>query len=184
MLGGSEADFKLILTAEDGWHSSFFGMGSGGSKQTDNVVANTVDFSTNMSKDFAVLRLHGGTSALVAGVAASAVLCYMAYRLFMWKKTKMGQARRRAPQGEGHIVWANPWRVDIEDGERQGRLARRLPAAFRPPSLPRCSPCRVMWTFVTNVERRQDMMSSEDTSSPSLSSQQFTLCRSLWTGNH
>ena len=53
-----------------------------------------------------------------------------------------------------------------------------------PPSLPRCSPCRFMWTFVTTVERRQGMMSSEDTSSPSLSSQQFTQCRSLWTGNH
>ena len=74
-MGGSEANFKLILTAEDGWHSSFFGIGSCGSKKTDNVVANTVDFSTNMSKDFVFLRLHGRTSALVAGVAASAVLC-------------------------------------------------------------------------------------------------------------
>ena len=128
MLGGPEADFKLILTADDGWHSSFFGMGSGGGTKTDDMVANTVDFSTNMSKDFAILRLHGGTSALVAGVAASAVLCYMAYRLFMWKKTKMGQARQRAPQGEGRVVWANPGRVDIEDGEGQGRFARRPPA--------------------------------------------------------
>ena len=75
-VGGFEADLKLILTPNDDWHSSYFGMGSGGSKKTDNVVADTVDFSTNMSKDFAVLRLHGGTSALVAGVAASAVLFF------------------------------------------------------------------------------------------------------------
>ena len=39
-------------------------MGSGESKKTDNVVADTVDFSTNMSIDFAVSRLHGGTFAL------------------------------------------------------------------------------------------------------------------------
>ena len=57
-------------------------MGGGGSK--DNVVADNVDYSTNLSKDYAVLRLHGGTSALFAGVAASAVLFYMAYRLLQW----------------------------------------------------------------------------------------------------
>ena len=124
---------KLILTPNDNWHSPFFRMGSGESKKTDNVVADTVDFLTNMSKDFAVLRLHGGTSALVAGVAASAVLCYMAYRMIMWKKAKMGQARRRAPQGKGRVVWGNQGRVDIEDGEGQDRFARRLPAVYRPP---------------------------------------------------
>ena len=45
------------MTPGDDWNSSFFRMGSGESKKTDNVVADTVDFSTNMSKDFAVLRL-------------------------------------------------------------------------------------------------------------------------------
>ena len=132
-VGGFEADLKLILAPNNNWHSSYFGMGSGGSKKTDNVVADTVDFSTNMSKDFAVLRLNGGTSALVAGVAASAVLVYMAYRMFKWKKAQMDQARRRAPQGEGRVIWGGPGRVDMEGGEGQGRFARRLPAACRPP---------------------------------------------------
>ena len=103
-------------------------MGGGGSK--DNVVADNGDYSTNLSKGYAVLRLHGGTSALFAGVAASAVLVYMAYRLFR----------------------ANPGRVDVEEGELQGRVARRPPVAFRPPQpvamLPRpvheefCVECR------------------------------------------
>ena len=149
-VSGSEADSKLLLNSENGWHPSFFGMGGGGSK--DNVVADNVDYSTNLSKNYAVLRLHGGTSALFAGVAASAVLFYMAYRLFSWKRTKMNQARQRAPQGEGRSVWANPGRVDVEEGEVQGRVARRPPVAFRPPQpvakLPRpvheefCEECR------------------------------------------
>ena len=121
------------MTPGDDWNSPFFRMGSGESKKTDNVVADTVDFSTNMSKDFAVLRLHGGTSALVASVAASAILVYMAYRMFKWKKAQMDQARRRAPQGEGRVIWGGPGRVDMEGGEGQGRFARRLPAAYRPP---------------------------------------------------
>ena len=152
MLGGPEADFKLILTADDGWHSSFFGMGSGGGTKTDDMVANTVDFSTNMSKDFAVLRLHGGTSALVAGVAASAVLCYMAYRLFMWKETKMGQARQRAPQvrGASSGQTQGEWTLRMERG-RAGLPGGSLQPSG-PPSLPRCSPYLVMCTFVTSVE--------------------------------
>ena len=121
------------MTPGDDWNSPFFRMGSGESKKTDNVVADTVDFSTNMSKDFAVLRLHGGTSTLVASVAASAILVYMAYRMFKWKKAQMDQARRRAPQGEGRVIWGGPGRVDMEGGEGQGRFARRLPAAYRPP---------------------------------------------------
>ena len=133
MLSGSEAYSKLILTAQGGWHSPIFGMVGSGFKSTENVVADTVDYSTNLSKDFAVLCLHGGTSALVAGVAASAVLFYMAYRLFDWKRTKMKQARQRAPQGEWRMVWANPGRVDMEEGEGQGTFARRPPAVFRPP---------------------------------------------------
>ena len=138
-MSGSEADSKLILTAQDGWHPPIFGMGGSGSKSTEGVVADTVDYSTNLSKDFAVLLLHGGTSALVAGVAASAVLFYVAYRLFNWKR-------------EGRMVWTNPGRVDIEEGEGQGRFARRAPAVFRPPEpasmLPRpvheelCAECR------------------------------------------
>ena len=132
-VSGSEADSKLLLTSKDGWHPSFFGMGGGGSK--DNVVADNVDYSTNLSKDYAVLRLHGGTSALFAGVAASAVLVYMAYRLFRWKSTKMNQARQRAPQGEGRFVWANPGRVDVKEGEVQGRVVRRPPVALDPHNL-------------------------------------------------
>ena len=52
-------------------------MWSGGSKRTDKVMADPVDFSTNMSKDFAVLQLHGGPSALVAGVADTSMLFYL-----------------------------------------------------------------------------------------------------------
>ena len=137
-VSGSKADSKLLLTSKDGWHPSFFGMGGGGSK--DNVVADNVDYSTNLSKDYAVLRLHGGTSALFAGVAASAVLFYMAYRLFSWKRTRMNQARQRVPQGEGRFVWDNQGRVDMEEGGVPGRVARRLPVAFRPPQPPAMQP--------------------------------------------
>ena len=45
----------------------------------------------------------------------------------------MNQARQRAPQGEGRFGWANPGRVDVAEGEVQGRVARRPPVAFRPP---------------------------------------------------
>ena len=84
VLGGFRTDLKLILDSSYGWSTpTVFGMGSYGSKKTDNVVADTVDFSTNMSKDFAVLRLHGGTGALVAGVAATFILFYLAYKMFL-----------------------------------------------------------------------------------------------------
>ena len=112
-----------MLNSETGWHPTIFGMGVGGSQ--DNVVADSVDYSTNLSKEYAVMKLHGGTSALFAGVAASAVLLYMAYRLFQWKTKQMNQDRQRAPRREG--------RVDAEEGEVQGRIFRRPPVAFRPP---------------------------------------------------
>ena len=123
----------LILNEHNGWSPpTFFGMGGSSSKKTDNVGADSVDFSTNMSKDFAVLRLHGGTSALVAGVAATAILLYLAYRTFLWKKARM-TARRGARQDEERAVWGNPGRGDHEDRARQGRFARRPPTAFMPP---------------------------------------------------
>ena len=88
-------DFKLILDSSYGWSApTFFGMGSGGSKKTESVVAETVDYSTNLSKDFAILRLHGGTGALMAGTVATVILIYLAYRMFLWKKAKMGTGRR------------------------------------------------------------------------------------------
>ena len=89
----------------------------------------------------------------------------MAYRLFKWKRTKMNQARQRAPQCEGLMIWANPGRVDMEEGEGQGRFAWRPPAVFRPPpSLPLCFPGPFMRSPVKNAERRHVMMSSEGTS--------------------
>ena len=106
-------------------------MGSYGSKKTDNVVADSVDLSTNLSKDFAILRLHGGTGALVAGVVATFILVFLAYKLFMWKRAKMG-AGRRAPQGEERAVWGGPGRMDNEDRAGLGRFNRRLPTAFMP----------------------------------------------------
>ena len=109
VLGDFRTEFKLILDSSNGWSApTFFGMGGSGSKKTENVVA---DFSTNLSKDFAVLRLHGGTAALMAGVAATAILIYLAYKMFLWKRAKMG-AGRRAPQGEERTVWGNPGRID------------------------------------------------------------------------
>ena len=107
-------------------------MGGSGSKKTENVVADSVDFSTNLSKDFAVLRLNGGTGALMAGVVATGILVYMAYKVFLWKRAKMG-AERRAPQGEERVVWGNPGRIDQEDRAGVGRFARRPPTSFMPP---------------------------------------------------
>ena len=104
-------------------------MGGSGSKKTENVVADSVDFSTNLPKDFAVLRLHGGTGMLMAGVAATAILIYLAYKMFLWKRAKMG-AGRRAPQGEERVVWGNPGRIDHEDRAGLGRFAKRPPTAF------------------------------------------------------
>ena len=126
-------DLKLILTEHNVWSPlTFLGMGGSSSKKTDNVVADSVDFSTIMSKDFAVLRLHGGTSALVAGVAAKAILLYLAYRTFMLKKAGI-TARRGTRQDEECAVWGNPGRGDHEDRAGQGRFARRPPTAFMPP---------------------------------------------------
>ena len=132
VLSGFRKDLKLILDSSYGWSTpSSFGMGSYGSKKTDNVVADTVDFSTIMLKDFAVLRLHGGTGALVAGVVATFILVFLAYKIFLWKRAKMG-AGRRAPQGEERAVWGGPGRMDNEDRAGLGRFNRRLPTAFRP----------------------------------------------------
>ena len=88
-----KTDLKLILNESP---LTIFGMGGSSSKKTNQVLADSVDFSTNMSKDFAVLSLHGGTSALVAAIAATAILFYLVYRMFFWKKAMM-TARRRAP---------------------------------------------------------------------------------------
>ena len=89
---------------------------------------------------------------LLAGFA-SAVLFYVAYRLFTWKRAKMSQAAQRPRQGVGRVTWNNPGRMDEEEGEGQGRFPRRLPAVFRPlqpgPGHPRpaheelCEDCQV-----------------------------------------
>ena len=158
-MSGSEADSKLILTAQDGWHPPIFGMGGSGSKSAESVVADTVDYSTNLSKDFTILRLHGGTLALVAGVAVSSLLFYMAYGIFNWKGTKMNQARPRAPQGE----WT--WRKERGRAGLPGGLRR----SSGPPSLPLCFPGLFMRSSVKNAEKRQVMMCLEGTSN-------FCLC--------
>ena len=102
-------------------------MGGGGSKNNDKSVAGIVD-NSKLSKDFAIIKLHGGTSAMVAGVVASALLLYVAYKLFSWRKEKMRQAAQRPRLGIGRVVR----RVDEEDGEGPGGFPRRLPAIFRP----------------------------------------------------
>ena len=131
-VGSPEARSKLLLTREDGWRP-FYGMGGYGSK--DNVVAHSIDNSTNLSKEYAMLRFHGGTSALFAGAAASAVLIYIFYKLFCWKRARMNRARQRAPKGEGRFVWDN-----MEEGGVPGRVARRLPVGFRAPQPPAIQP--------------------------------------------
>ena len=79
------------MDSSNGWSTpTFFGMGGSSSKKTEKVVDDSVDFSTNLSKDFAVLRLHGGTGALMAGVVATGILIYLAYKVFLWKRAKMG----------------------------------------------------------------------------------------------
>ena len=106
-------------------------MGSYASKKTDNVVADSVDLSTNLSKDFAILRLHGGTGALVAGVMATFILVVLAYKLFMWKRAKMS-AGRRAPLGRERAVWSGPGRMDNVDRAELDRFNGRIRADFRP----------------------------------------------------
>ena len=107
-------------------------MGGYGSK--DNVVADSIDNSTNLSKEYAMLRLHGGTSALFAGAAASAALIYIFYKLFCWKRARMNRARQRAPKDEGRFVWNDQGRLDMEEGGVPDRVSRRLPVVFRPPA--------------------------------------------------
>ena len=50
-------------------------MGGYGSKE--NVNADSINNSTNLSKEYALLKLHGCTAALFAGAADSAALIYM-----------------------------------------------------------------------------------------------------------
>ena len=113
----------------------FQGMGGYGSKQ-DNVVADSIDNSTHLSREYAMLRLHGGTSALFAGAAASAALIYIFYKLFCWKQRQRQKQRQRnrAPNDEGPFVRNNQGRLDMEEGEMPDRVSRRLPVVFRPPA--------------------------------------------------
>ena len=110
-------------------------MGGYGSKQ-DNVVADSIDNSTNLSKEYAMLRLHGGTSAIFAGAAASAALIYIFYKLFCWKQRQRQKQRQRhrAPKDEGPFVWNDQGRLDMEEGGVPDRVSRRLPVVFRPPA--------------------------------------------------
>ena len=118
---------KLLLDPADGWRP-FYGMGGHGSK--DNVNADSINNSTNLSKEYALLKLHGGTAALFAGAAASAALIYMFYRLVLYRRS-----RQRPPKVEGRFIWSN--RGGMEEEGALGRAARRLPVVPRapPPSI-------------------------------------------------
>ena len=48
---------------------------------------------------FAILRLHGGTGALMAGTVALAILFYLAYEMFLWKKPRWWQEKGRPRAG-------------------------------------------------------------------------------------
>ena len=118
---------KLLLDPADGWRP-FYGMGGHGSK--DNVNADSINNSTNLSKEYALLKLHGGTAALFAGAAASAALIYIFYRLVLYRRS-----RQRPPKIEGRFFWSN--RGGMEEEGALGRAARRLPVVPRapPPSI-------------------------------------------------
>ena len=108
-------------------------MGGYGSKE--NVNADSINNSTNLSKEYALLKLHGVTAALLAGAAASAALIYIFYRLVLYKRSRMNRARQRAPKVEGRFVWGN--RGGVEEEGALDRAARRLPVVLRapPPSI-------------------------------------------------
>ena len=131
VLGVCRDGSKLILRAQVGWRP-FSDMGGSGSKSNDKSVAGIVDNSSKLSKDFAIIKLQGGTFALVAGVVAFAVLFYMAHRLYTWKRARVSQAAQRPRQGVGRVAWNNLGRMDKKEGEGPGRLPRRLPGVFRP----------------------------------------------------
>ena len=100
-------------------------MGAGSSKKTESVVADSVDISNNLSKDFTILRIHGDTGALIAGSVATLLLIYVIYRGILWKRAKMG-AGRREPQDGQRAVWGNPegspWRAGQDLREWRGGL--------------------------------------------------------------
>ena len=128
---------KLILTSEDGWRP-FVKMGGYASK--DNVVADTFDNSLNLSKEYAVMKLHGETSALFAGAAATAAVLYIFYKIFNWKRARMVEARQRA-QNEGRPAWGNnQGRIGMEGGGALAQAAMRLPVVFRPSQPPATLP--------------------------------------------
>ena len=133
MLATTKTGPKLLLDRAP--LPPFQGMGGYGSKQ-DNVVADSIDNSTHLSREYAMLRLHGGTSALFAGAAASAALLYIFYKLFCWRQRQRQKQkqRNRAPKDEGPFIRNNLGRVDMEEGEVPDRVSRRLPVVFRPPA--------------------------------------------------
>ena len=104
-------------------------MGAGSSKKTESVVADSVDISNNLSKDFTILRIHGDTGALIAGSVATLLLIYVIYRGILWKRAKMG-AGRREPQDGQRAVWGNPGRVAQEGWAGPERVARRHPPVY------------------------------------------------------
>ena len=92
-------------------------MGTGESKH-ENVVADTIDRSLNLSIDFTVLRLHGDSGALINGSLANFLLLYIIYRGVLWKRSRMFRAREEA-EDRPHAVWAGP-----------GRVVRKAPPVF------------------------------------------------------
>ena len=69
---------------------------------------------------------------MMAGIVATGILIYLAYKVFLWKSAKMG-AERRAPQGEERVVWGNLGRIDQEDRVGVCRFARRPHTSLMPP---------------------------------------------------
>ena len=78
-------------------------------------MADTINRSQNLTKDFTVLRLHSDTGLLIAGSLATFLLLYVIYSVVLWKRSRMLRAREEAENGPC-TVWAG-----------QGRVVRSVP---------------------------------------------------------
>ena len=106
------ADFRILLGPEYGFTqappcTNCYRMGSGNSKQEENVVADRVDKSHISMSDFTILRLHGDTGALIAGSLATLLLLYAVYIAVLWRRARMV---REAEEG-AHAVRVGLGRV-------------------------------------------------------------------------
>ena len=94
-MGGSQSTEK----DKDGTHSV-------------HTVADKIDSSSG--SQFTIIRFHGSSVAIITGLMAAVIVCYLVYRFVQWRK-----ARRCAEKGaEAPAVRADRiWRVDPRQGQ-------------------------------------------------------------------